>query len=332
MSMWMVDALSEHISILYGQQSEIVGIEQLPGGASKEIYQLTIRKGQNDQLLILRRAGGGSIYSETLSMNHEFQMLCAAFDAGVRVPKPVAFVPDIGGREAMLMKRLEGETQGRKLVALDDEKYSRLKDNLINQLATELAKIHEIKRDTLPFMPGASQEPAANSVIERLYTELDSISEPHPAIEWGLQWLAANPAPSHGLCVTHGDFRIGNFVISQTGLEGILDWEFAHIGDPVEDLAWPMVRAWRFGRDERRFGGMGSAEAFLESYNLMTRRNVAMSTLLYWEIMGNVKWAVGALAQARRHLGGESNDIELAVLGRLAAESEMEILHLIKNY
>jgi hypothetical protein len=48
-----------------------------------------------------------------------------------------------------------------------------------------------------------------------------------------------------------------------------------------------------------------------------------------WEVLGNVKWAVGSLTQARRHLRGEQRDVELAILGRLAAEMEYELLQLI---
>jgi len=56
---------------------------------------------------------------------------------------------------------------------------------------------------------------------------------------------------------------------------------------------------------------------------------VPLDELDVWEVLGNVKWAVGSLTQARRHLRGEQRDVELAILGRLAAEMEYELLHLI---
>ena len=129
----------------------------------------------------------------------------------------------------------------------------------------------------------------------------------------------------------HGDFRIGNLMVSPSELIGVLDWEFAHVGDPAEDLAWLSVRAWRFGNDAARLGGIGQIEPYLEHYNALTNRNITLEQLFYWEVMGNVKWAVGALTQARRHLDGHERSVELAVLGRLCAEMELELLDLLKD-
>ena len=56
-----------------------------------------------------------------------------------------------------------------------------------------------------------------------------------------------------------------------------------------------------------------------------------LGDLVWWEVLGNVKWAVGTLTQSRRHLRGEERSVELAVLGRLAAEMEYELLDLIER-
>ena len=109
----------------------------------------------------------------------------------------------------------------------------------------------------------------------------------------------------------------------------VLDWEFAHLADPVEDLAWPLVRAWRFGADDLRLGGIAQPERYLERYAELTGREVTADELLVWEVFGNVKWAIGCLTQSRRHFSGQERSVELAVLGRLAAEMEYELLDLI---
>jgi aminoglycoside phosphotransferase (APT) family kinase protein len=133
------------------------------------------------------------------------------------------------------------------------------------------------------------------------------------------------------LVVTHGDWRIGNLVVDEDGLVAVLDWEFAHLADPVEDVAWPLVRAWRFGVDGLRLGGVGDVEPYLDRYNALTGRALTLDDLYVWEVFGNVKWAVGCLTQARRHLNGLDRSVELAVLGRFAAEMEYELLDLIER-
>ena len=94
-------------------------------------------------------------------------------------------------------------------------------------------------------------------------------------------------------------------------------------------MAWPLVRAWRFGSDERRVGGVGDVEPYLARYNELTGRDLTAEELDVWEVFGNCKWAIGCLTQARRHLGGIDRSVELAVLGRIAAEMEYELLGLI---
>ena len=262
----------------------------------------------------MRRAGVGVIHRDTLTLEHEFQVLEAAVAAGVRAPRPVAYLGQIGGREAFAMERVEGETIGRRLVR--DPPPS-----LPLEMADELARIHAI--EPLAFLP-------RGGAIERFYDELDSVGEPHPAIEYGLAWVRERLVSSREPTFVHGDFRLGNLAVTDR-LLAVLDWEFAHLGDPVEDVAWPLVRAWRFGADARRLGGVGDVEPYLERYNELTRRGITLDELLVWEVFGNVKWAIGCLTQSRRHLNGQDRSVEYAVLGRMAAEMEYELLDLIER-
>jgi aminoglycoside phosphotransferase (APT) family kinase protein len=285
----------------------------VPGGASKEAWAVDT----DGERLLVRRAGGGVIHEETLSLEHEFQVLQAAAAADVKVPRPVAYLGELDGREAFAMEFVEGETIGRRIAREPSA-------TLPLELANELAKIHAIPRENVPFLRGGD-------ILARFERELDSVGEPHPAIEYGLWWLGEHRPEPLADVVSHGDFRIGNVVVSEQGLEALLDWEFAHLSDPREDLAWPLVRAWRFGGDEKRFGGIGEAEPYVARYAELTGREIEIDELYWWEVLGNVKWAIGALTQCRRHLTGQDRSVEYAVLGRLAAEMEYELLDLIEK-
>ena len=46
----------------------------------------------------------------------------------------------------------------------------------------------------------------------------------------------------------------------------VVDWELAHLGDPVEDLGWLCVKSWRFGVNDRRVGGFGTVDDLLAAY------------------------------------------------------------------
>ena len=314
------DELRERLAGLLGGV-EIAPPRLLAGGASKEAWAVDLRTADGPVALLVRRAAGGVIHTDTLSLEHEYRVIEAAYEAGVRVPRPYGYLHEVGGREAFAVERVEGETIGRRIVR--NPELAGAREALPRQLADELAKVHALAPEAVPFL-------RARDVLERFEAELDSVDEPHPAIELGLRWLRDHrPAPLAAV-VSHGDFRVGNVVVSEHGLEYLLDWEFANVGDPREDVAWPLVRAWRFGVDERRLGGVGEVEPYLERYVELTGRPIEVDDLFWWEVLGNVKWATGALTQSRRHLNGQERSVELAVLGRLAAEMEYELLHLLE--
>src|SRR5436305_5332378 len=254
----MIADMREALEAVLGPISEPV---LLPGGASKEAWGVDA----GGERLLVRRAGGGVIHRHTLSLRHEFEVLQAAYEQEVKVPRPVTYIEDLAGREAFVMERLEGETIGRRIVR------EPVSERLPEQMAEELAKIHALPPERLPFLEAAT--------IERLVDELDAVGEPHPAIELGLWWLREQRPPAREPVVVHGDFRIGNLVVGAGGLVGVLDWEFAHVDDPVRDIAFSLVRAWRFGVPEKRLGGIGDVEPYLERYNELTGFDVTPAEL-----------------------------------------------------
>jgi aminoglycoside phosphotransferase (APT) family kinase protein len=307
----MREAFQRGLSDVLGREVEITEPVLLAGGASKEAWAVDA----GGERLIVRRAAATVMHHHTLTLEQEYAVIEAAYEAGVKAPKPYGYLPDL------VMARLDGDTIGRRIVRKDELAGAR--ERLPVQLAEELAKIHSIPAERLPFLPQAS--------IGRMVAELDDVGEPHPAIELGLWWLRENRPPARAAVVNHGDYRIGNVVVDADGLVGVLDWEFVHLDDPVRDMAFGMVRAWRFGAVDKRFGGIGDAAPFVERYNELTGRDVRPEELDYWELAGNVAWAIGCLTQAQRHLSGLDRSVELATLGRLGAEVEYEICNLLER-
>ncbi len=292
----------------------VTSMRLLPGGASKEAWAVEA----DEERLLVRRAGGGVIHEGTLSLENEFQVIEAALEAGVKVPRPVAYLGELGGREAFAMELVEGETIGRRIVRDPPPK------------ASAPSSPTSWRRSTRSLQSGF-RFLRSGDIIERFEHELDSVGDPRPALEYGLWWLREHrPGPIEDV-VTHGDFRIGNVVVSDRGLEYLLDWEFAHLSDPREDVAWPVVRAWRFGAEDRRLGGVDEVGPYLARYGALTGRSISESDLGWWEVLGNVKWGIGCLTQCRRHLTGVDRSVEYAVLGRMAAEMEYELLDLIEH-
>jgi aminoglycoside phosphotransferase (APT) family kinase protein len=317
---------------------QVVAARQLTGGASRESWAVDAEIAGGPEsgrlALVLRRDLGGTIHDEALSREQEFRMLEVAYQAGVLVPRPRWLCTDatVLGVPFFLMDRLDGESVGRRIVR--EVGLAEARRQLPRQMGEQLARIHRIDpvRERLDFLPAS--EPGlspSQTTLQRAARQLHRFDEPHPALELALRWLQAHAPDCTRPVLVHGDFRIGNLMVGPEGLRGVFDWEFAHLGDPAEDLAWPCVRSWRFGHDTLRLGGVGPFEAFVEAYEKAGGQVVKRQAVDYWEILGNFRWAVGCMAQAERHLSGQAPSIELASLGRRTAEMELELLALIEG-
>jgi aminoglycoside phosphotransferase (APT) family kinase protein len=331
-------ALEAYLTQALEAPVRLTAARQLTGGASRATWAVDVEvvagTVQGSYALVLRADLGGTITDEALSREQEFRVLQAAHRAGLLVPKPRLLCTDTSvlGVPFFLMDRIEGESVGRRVVR--EPALAEARRLLPRQMGEQLLRIHSLPLDSpglesLPRPPGDSP---ARAAVEVAAHQLERLGEPHPVLELALRWLRQHAPPCEERVLCHGDFRIGNLMVGPDGLRAVFDWEFAHAGDPAEDLAWPCVRSWRFGQDALRLGGVGQPDEFLDAYAGKTRRRQELEgRLAYWEILGNFRWAVGCIQQADRHLSGQALSVELASLGRRTAEMELELLDLIER-
>jgi aminoglycoside phosphotransferase (APT) family kinase protein len=314
--------------------ADAVSIDQLrrvPGGASRETWSFDARfDGGAPRALILRRDPGRTSVGSDRAL--EFRVLRAAHAAGVAVPEVLWLGDDsavLDGR-FFVMERIEGESLARRL--LRDPAYENARHVMTAQLGAILARIHAvpIADPALADLPGAREEghPAVLELAryEQIYRTL--APEPHPVIEYGFRWLGARLPTSTRRVLVHGDYRIGNVMFGPEGVRVVLDWEQAHVGDPMEDLGWMCVRAWRFG-SALPVGGIGEREAFFAAYERAGGGTVDPEVVRFWEALGDLKWAVICIAQAKTYLDGGVKSVELASIGRRTAEAEHDFLELV---
>jgi aminoglycoside phosphotransferase (APT) family kinase protein len=302
-------------------------LRRLGGGASQEIWLVRVTdERDHEHDIVLRRDMGGVLSGFARTRREEFALMQAARRAAVPVPEVLYEPLVLEGREAFFMEHLAGETIGRRL--LTDPAYADARAVLPRQAVEALVAVHATPTASFSFMDRPRTPLELVTALER---DLDACDEGHPALELGLRWLRRHAPPPVRTALVHGDFRMGNLVVGTDGLRGVLDWELAHIGDPDEDLGWFCVRAWRFGQDDVPAGGLATRNELLRLYRAAGGHDVTAERLRYWEIFGNVKWGIVALCQAGRHLRGDTASVELATLGRVAAEMEWETLHLLAD-
>ncbi len=299
-------------------------LKRLSGGASRETWSFDLLAPDGTvHALVLRRDPSG--HGGRSERSTEYAVLQSAAAAGVPVPRVRVLLEERDGLGAgFVMDRVEGETIARRI--LRDDAYADARPRLAAQCGAIAARIHGVPVSSLPQLPDAG----APEQIEQYRTLLDDFGEPHPAFELGLRWLADHvPPPPPERALVHGDFRNGNLVVGPEGVRAVLDWELAHLGDPVEDLGWLCVRSWRFGVAGKIVGGFGDVGDLLDAYARTSGQRPDVDALRFWVVLGTLKWGVICIGQAFTHLTGVVRSVELATLGRRVAETEHDLLELL---
>jgi aminoglycoside phosphotransferase (APT) family kinase protein len=323
-----VDEVAESLDLLARHRlggTKISGLSRLTAGASQEIWRFNVIANDVETSLILRRAPGGTRVSETaIGPEIEASLIQAAHAAGVPVPivRWVLTEEDGLGR-GYVMSCVEGETLGGRIAR--GETFAHARTVLAGQCGAALAAIHRI-------------DPAAFPTLKRL-TPMEFVTQyldayratewPRPVFDLAFRWLLDRcPPPPESPRLVHGDFRNGNIMVGEDGLRAVLDWELAHVADPMEDLGWICANSWRFGVEARPVGGFGMREDLWAGYEAAGGVKVDPDRALFWEVFGSLRWGVmcsGMFTSFRT----TDPVVERAVIARRTSETEIDLLRLL---
>jgi aminoglycoside phosphotransferase (APT) family kinase protein len=318
------------------EEARVENLRKMPGGASKETWSFDLfgsLEGNKEVIPMVLRIERASPLPVSIDLKTEFYLLREVHAWEIPVPRPYWVGQEDLGNPFSILERIEGETLVRRLQR--DDLYQKARRAIPGQLGRALARIHRIplRKQAFDFLPWRSRHSSpALSELGFYETLLEKFSpDPHPALELAIRWLKAHlPSPREQVLV-HGDYRLGNIVYNEAGVRSILDWELAHIGDPLEDVGYISVQAWRFGQEAKPIGGIGEREDFYKAYQEADGFPFDPESLYYWEVFGNLKWGIITILQAIPFIQGDSSSIELASLGRKTAEVELQLLTLIEE-
>lgn len=319
----MSEALRRVLARLEPQVRDVANLTRLSAGATNETWSLDAVRDAGVEPLILRRSAVGR-GPGVLSLQAEAQVLSAVHSCGVPVPE-VRYVlaPEDELGEGFLMQRIAGATLPGKI--LRDPALAPVRSRLAGELGKIAAAIHAVDLARLPQLPLLD----AQRQVQHLHSQYHAQETPRPVFELAFRWLREHLPPATTAVLVHGDYRHGNLIVGPQGVHAVLDWELAHIGDAVEDLAWLCIPPWRFGELDQPVGGFGAREELLDAYETASGLAIDRARLEWWDVLGSLRWGVMCADMPKWLRSGRDTSIERALISRRASESELDLLRLL---
>jgi aminoglycoside phosphotransferase (APT) family kinase protein len=291
-------------------------LARISGGASRETYRFRLQYTDADgapveRRLILRRDPPASLIETQRRV--EFEAYRAFYGSSVPVPEMLWLEEqdDALDHPFFIAAELSGFETGAYNLQMPpyvdhQGAYGLRKWTILGEIAKADPEALGLDKVMEPIAPDACWKRELG-YWEGVLDE-DEIT-PQPIIRAAIRWLRANPPPpAQKISVVHGDYRTGNFLYDDKGeIHGILDWEMAHLGDPLEDLGWGINRIWCMARDDRRGGLLPKGEA-VAIWERASGLKADPAALHWWELFNCVKGQGIWVSSARAWTDNENRD------------------------
>ena len=284
-------------------------LEPVSGGNARRAWRFDLVYGVEDghldvPCIMLMQAEAGQLESDPEA---EFRVLAAASAAGVRAPRAL-WLDSCGsflGAPAIIMERVSGVTDFLALRAPEPADRNR---EVVLDFAVAAAELHRMdwQKAALGFLGVPTVQSAAAEQVTFWEAQfLEQRMEPHPVIAGAFNWLKRNQPVAEQVALVHGDLRLGNFLFERERVTALLDWEMAHLGDPVEDIAWAYRALWT---PEAHV----TIDDFVAHYEQAGGPPVKPENLRFWRLFGEIKHVVISLTAARSFDDRRTNNLRMA--------------------
>ncbi|XP_025054595.1 acyl-CoA dehydrogenase family member 10 isoform X2 [Alligator sinensis] len=211
-------------------------IRQFSHGQSNPTYYVEY----GDRRLVLRKKPPGKLLPSAHAVEREYRVLRALAEAGVPVPRALAFCEDssIIGTPFYLMEYCAGHVYKDPSLPGLEPSQRRAIYAAMNQV---LAQIHSVDLKAA----GLEDYGKHGNYVQRqvqTWTKQYRATETHtiPAMERLIEWLPLHLPQAHQVTLVHGDFRLDNLIFhpERPQVLAVLDWELSTLGDPISDVAY----------------------------------------------------------------------------------------------
>jgi aminoglycoside phosphotransferase (APT) family kinase protein len=246
----------------------------------------------HNRAFIARRDPVGSVLETDRRL--EFAILSALGDTNIPVPKVRWLDADGGrlGRPAIVMDLADGVCD---YMVLNGNRPLEGRVAIAHRLYDRLADIHRLDWRTLGLgkVLDDPSNKAALAALDYWEAELRRVQlEPEPELEFVIAWLRERAPDNAAVTLVHGDFKPGNVLMQGDEVTLVLDWETAHLGDPLEDIGW-VTNPLRAG--EHRIPGAWEPADLIARWTARTGFAADPAAIRWWNVLANFKQAMTVL-------------------------------------
>jgi aminoglycoside phosphotransferase (APT) family kinase protein len=260
----------------------LVLADRMPGGARKEAWFIDLedQDGTVSSCFLRYDRSDPARTKDPWTLHREATVYLALRDGPVPVPRVLGVHPV---HQAMLSERVEGGNWFSRIADPAEQEAT------AQDFMTKLAALHSL--DALAMDLPAF--PRVSTVAEAVVAELDEWDRvlaarggaPDPALAFSLRWLRQHIPDYDGPPVlVQGDTGPGNFMYLGGRVTAVVDWELAHLGDPMDDIAWLSLRA-----TQEPFTDFPTR---LREYEALSGNAIDEARVRYYEVMAETKLQV----------------------------------------
>lgn len=292
----------------------VAGLHRLPMGASRETFRFDLSWHDDDgpqaiKVILRRDPPASNVDSDR---RHEFAAYQAIYGHGIPVPRMILLEEDPAhfGGAISLAEDLRGYHNSE--YQFQQPAWADKLPHVAREMWATMGHLAAVPVEDLDlsFTRPATPETAALQELDYWVASLDKHDiGPEPILRAAIRELYRWQPVAQKLALVHGDFRAGNFLYDDAGdLIAVLDWEMAHCGDPLEDLAWSMTRTFCFGKNDLR-SGLATREDAIGIWEDASGLTADPRALHWWELFICVKAQAIWNASAHVWATGESREV-----------------------
>jgi aminoglycoside phosphotransferase (APT) family kinase protein len=317
--------LTRFLSARWWEDTRVEGLSRIPGGASRETWKVQATTAEGQRGLIVRIDPETSLIDTDRAT--EYRAIEAAHRAGIPTPEPLFLEHDMQwiGRPFSVSTEVTGCMAGADTLPVEHrEALGRRKWEILGRIAA----LDPFELGLGEVMPATTPRTCA---LEQLDYWAKVIAEdelhPNPVAEAAIRRLRRHPPPpAQKLSLVHGDYRTGNFLYTAAGEIGaVLDWEMAHIGDPLEDLAWSLDPLWSWSKPDLAGQLLPHPEA-VRIWEAASGLTADRAALAWWRVFASIKGIGIWISSSEDFHRGAAKPPILALAGWLMTDRQQRIL------